>query len=119
MAETRVVQKLRSGLSEYYTSFTPSAAGDKLIMAFKNELTVDDIVVKVNSSAELTYKLSLFYPSSKIYSKLADSQSSNWLLNPIGPASTMWYQMPSGFAVELEIQTYTTGAEINLFILGR
>ena len=66
MADIRLVQQVRSGITtEYYGVIGQSSsisASDKLIMSFDAEITIDELIVSLDAGADVVWDLDIVYP---------------------------------------------------------
>lgn len=123
MATTyKVIQDVRMGqLSEYYGSFSASVTSDTLLMSFEGELMLTDLIVS-QGSTDVTFNVSLLYPSSGISAKLNSSvlTSTEWSLNGnAGQNGNKWYRLPSGGAIEIQVVTVNSSGPVEVVVVGK
>lgn len=127
MSDFRFVQQVRQGTTtEYYANAgqnTTIAGGDSITMSFDAEVTLDEIMITVDSaSATLTWELAIIYPQTGM-SNFIYSDSGDFTLNggsaASGPDVKTWFRLPPNTTLRLSFPSVTSSGLVQLLAIGR
>lgn len=110
------------GLAEYAAKIKPSTSGDDLKIEFNSEVTMEDIVVDINS-ATLTYDINVLYPASQKALQIKGGLTSDYAMNRdinLNESKTnLWYSVPPRTALQIKVSGLTTADDIDVVVIGR